>query len=230
MNRVLTTCSAALFLSLAAWLSSGPVVGQQIPTQPLTITTASLPPAVPQKQYEAKLEASGGTPPVRWTITDGNLPPGLQLDSTSGVISGTPTETGQFHFAFTVTDSSSPPQTAKRELILGSARALTLEWGISPKVQTDQIGGSVKVSNGSKDVFDQTLIVVAVNEYGKAFALGYRHFDLEPETSNVELPFASTLPRGQYIVHADAIAEVAAKNAIYRVRLQTSQPLQVTAP
>ena len=31
--------------------------------------------------------------------------------------------------------------------------------------------------------------------------------------------------KGDYIVHADVIGEVPAKNSIYRARLQTSQPL-----
>lgn len=169
-------------------------------------------------------------PPLNWTITDGKLPPGLELDPKSGVISGTHQEAGQFRFTVAVTDSAVPPHTATREFLLGSAKALTLEWGGYPVVQGDQINGSVKVSNGSKDIFDQTVIIVAVNEYGKAFALGYQRFDLKPETANVEIKFGSSLPRGQYVIHADAIAEVAARNAIYRVRLQTPLPLLVSAP
>jgi Putative Ig domain len=219
----------ALLLCFGLFLETCSAISQQTP-QLLTITTTSLPPALPHQQYEAKLEATGGTPPFTWSITDGKLPPGLELDPKSGVISGAPPEAGQFHFTITVTDSGQPPQTAKREFLLGSAKALTLEWGAYPTVQADQINGSVKVSNGTKDVFDQTVIIVAVNEYGKAFALGYEHFELKPETANVEIKFGSSLPRGQYVVHADAIAEVLAKNAIYRVRLQTPQPLSVTAP
>ena len=36
-----------------------------------------------------------------------------------------------------------------------------------------------------------------------------------------EIPFGSTLPTGKYVVHADAIAEVPSKKAIYRARQQT---------
>jgi len=35
------------------------------------------------------------------------------------------------------------------------------------------------------------------------------------------------LPPGPYVVHADAVGEVAEKNQIYRARLQTPGPLQV---
>jgi hypothetical protein len=88
----------------------------------------------------------------------------------------------------------------------------------------------VVVSNGTKDAFDLTVIVVAVNEIGKAFALGYQRFDLRPQTKEMEIKFGSTMPRGQYVIHADAIADVPDKNAIYRDRLQTPQALVVTAP
>lgn len=219
-----------LLLLFGIFLESCSAIAQASLPQFFTITTTSLPAAVPRQRYESKLEAIGGTPPVRWAITDGKLPPGLELDPTSGLISGTPQEAGQFRFTVSVTDSATPPRTARREFLLGSAKALTLEWKGYPAVQGDQINGSVKVSNGSKDIFDQTVIIVAVNEYGKAFALGYQHFDLKPETANVEIKFGSSLPRGDYVVHADAVAEVAAKDAIYRVRLHTPQPLQISAP
>lgn len=51
------------------------------------------------------LTGTGGTPPYSWTITTGNLPPGLSLSST-GVISGTPTNVGNFSFAYTATDAT----------------------------------------------------------------------------------------------------------------------------
>jgi len=43
----------------------------------------------------------------------------------------------------------------------------------------------------------------------------------------MELPFGETLPRGGYVVHVDAIGEVAARNVIHRQRLQTPAALQV---
>jgi hypothetical protein len=96
-------------------------------------------------------------------------------------------------------------------------------------VQGDQILGSVRVSNGTKDPFDLTVIILAVDEHGKAFALGYQRFDLQPETVDVEIPFgqASNLPFGAYVVHADAVAEVAAKDSIFRGRQQTPISLLV---
>lgn len=49
------------------------------------------------------LTASGGTRPYRYDITQGTLPPGLDL-SLEGALTGTPTQTGSFEFEVTATD------------------------------------------------------------------------------------------------------------------------------
>ena len=198
---------------------------------PLVLTTESLPQAVPRQRYRVALQATGGVHPLHWSITVGALPRGLRLGSESGLITGTPVEVGDFHFTVMVTDSSEPPQSTSRELSLPAAAGLSIEWSAYPRVDGDQISGAVRVANGKRDeVFDQTVIILAVNEVGKAFALGYQHFTLNPRSEKVEITFGSSLPRGSYVVHADAIAEVEVKNRIYRDRLQTPQPLAVSAP
>ena len=57
--------------------------------------------------YKFLLVASGGVQPYTWSITSGQLPPGLSLNS-DGVISGTPTTLGKFNFVAQVVDSQSP--------------------------------------------------------------------------------------------------------------------------
>src|SRR4051812_30423124 len=47
---------------------------------PAIITTA-LSPASSGVAYEFQLTATGGQPPLRWTLADGTLPPGMQLST-----------------------------------------------------------------------------------------------------------------------------------------------------
>jgi Putative Ig domain len=218
-------------IALASFLFSTAFAQTPGTTAPsLTLTSEALPTAAPRHQYDAQLQATGGVPPYRWETTSGQLPKGLDLNPATGEISGIPAETGQFEFVVTVNDSAEPPHTATRNFAIGSVEALSLEWSSEPHVDQDKISGAVKVANGTKDSFDQTVIIVAVNETGKAFALGYQRLELKPDNIKVEIPFGSTLPRGQYVVHADAIAEIPAKHAIYRNQLETPEPLPVTFP
>lgn len=54
-----------------------------------------------------QLQASGGTLPYSWSLSQGALPPGTTL-STDGVISGTPRAAGSFTVSIMVTDSAQP--------------------------------------------------------------------------------------------------------------------------
>ena len=56
-------------------------------------------------------DTEGGLQPYTWQLTGGKLPTGLQLNSTTGVISGTPTVAGPFSFTITVSDSETMPDT-----------------------------------------------------------------------------------------------------------------------
>ncbi|WP_408902873.1 putative Ig domain-containing protein [Methylobacterium radiotolerans] len=59
--------------------------------------TASLPPnGTVDTAYQGQVSASGGRPGYVYYVAAGSLPPGLNLDPISGVVSGSPTQVGTF--------------------------------------------------------------------------------------------------------------------------------------
>ena len=73
----------------------------------LVITTDALPLAVVGATYSVQLAATGGVLPYTWSLGSGTvLPAGLTLEA-SGLITGTPTESGNFAPIIQVVDSAS---------------------------------------------------------------------------------------------------------------------------
>jgi hypothetical protein len=211
-------------LSLAAialaWAQQAPA------NRPLTVVTTSLPRAYSGVAYHLPLEATGGLAPYHWELVSGELPDGVRLDP-KGELVGTPHATGDFHFAVAVFDSARPPNQRNQEFAFTVVAPLMAEWGRDPKVNGQRIEGSIKVSNSTDHDFDLTFIVVAVNDIGRATALGYQHFKLKKGVSGMELPFGENLPHGGYVVNVDVAGEVPETNSIYRARLVTPAPLPV---
>lgn len=193
----------------------------------LDFATKSLPTATTGRSYNVTIKLENGRGPFEWAITKGKLPPGINMLGNTGVLGGVPTQSGVYTFTLTVRDLTTRA-TAQREFVIEVHGALLLEWVNQPKLTENTISGSIKVTNNSTrgENFDLTVIIVAVNEVGKAFALGYEHFSLAQDVEQT-IPFSSTVPNGRYIVHVDAVAEVPERQAIYRSRLQTASPLVV---
>jgi uncharacterized protein (TIGR03437 family) len=93
-------------------MASGSLLGQS-----LTITTNSLPngilglPYLTAQQGTVDVTVTGGVSPYSWYIGSGSqpttgLPPGLQLNSNTGAITGTPSSVGNYKFYVNVSDSS----------------------------------------------------------------------------------------------------------------------------
>jgi hypothetical protein len=70
----------------------------------LCMRTRSVPDARVGTAYAYNLQASSGTGSLTWKLESGTLPPGLQLDAATGLLSGTPTQPGTYDFTASVAD------------------------------------------------------------------------------------------------------------------------------
>ncbi len=85
----------------------------------LNIVTTELPDGDPNEQYEAVIEARGGNEPYAFTLSDGEMPTGLSLDSETGEISGIPTEEGEFDFTVECIDANDYTDDQAYTLLIG---------------------------------------------------------------------------------------------------------------
>lgn len=97
----------------------------QFTTQPEVrpiIETASLPDGSVGSPYAAMLNAMGSIEPYDWLITEGSLPPGMNMIR-CGLLGGTPTTPGLYSFRVIVLDAQNPAGSDEKELsirILGN--------------------------------------------------------------------------------------------------------------
>ncbi|HWC19698.1 MAG TPA: hypothetical protein VG498_21980, partial [Terriglobales bacterium] len=87
----------------------------------LRISTTFLPQAVQGVFYKASVQATGGVAPYSWSI-NGSLPSGLSLGA-AGVISGTPTSTGNYSFSIQATDAQGHTATQPLQIQVSSPQA-----------------------------------------------------------------------------------------------------------
>ena len=189
------------------------------------VQSKDLPHASLWERYRFDLRASGGIEPYHWSIIGGQLPRDIKLQD-HGELFGIPDESGQFDFTVLVTDNARRIQ-QKQKLTLPVETPLAADWEKRAKVNGPRIDGSVKLSNHTGRDFDLTVIVLAVNEIGRATAIGYQHFPLKKDTREMEIPFGDTLSRGNYLVNVDVVGEEPVSNRVFRARLVTGKE-QVT--
>ncbi len=89
----------------AAGTSSPATVTITVSPPTITLGPATLTSGTVGTTYNQTVSATGGTSSYTYAVT-GALPTGLSLSTTTGVISGTPTQAGSFAFTITATDSS----------------------------------------------------------------------------------------------------------------------------
>ena len=112
-----TTVATAFTVTLtAAAVANSKITGTvtlNVPINPAITTPAvALPGATFGAAYSAPLAATGGITPYTWSISQGALPSGLSISSSTGAITGSPTYGGTATFTVKLTDSGSPALTA----------------------------------------------------------------------------------------------------------------------
>jgi subtilase family serine protease len=125
-NDGLTTTSAAANVAIVA---------------PVTIDTIVLPEAQAATPYAVTLVATGGTGVYAWRLAAGQLPAGVSLGASSGVIAGTPSQQGKFSFTVSAQDASDATN--------ATTRSYTLSIGSSPDLLVSALAAPASAAAGS---------------------------------------------------------------------------------
>jgi hypothetical protein len=118
------TAAGSFSFTIQAGDGSGHTAAQAyaltIAAPPIRITPASLPGGTVGTAYSQTVTATGGTPPYTFGIASGSLPAGIALSST-GTLSGTPTDAGTFPISVSVTDTNQVTVTQSYQLTINPA-------------------------------------------------------------------------------------------------------------
>ncbi len=92
----------------------------------IIINPASLPNGGLGQSYSQQLSQTGGVAPINWSLSAGSLPNNVTLNSSTGLLSGTPTASGTFNFTVKVTDASNCMATQPYSVFIGNCPTITL--------------------------------------------------------------------------------------------------------
>lgn len=101
--------------------------GTVTPPPPPTITTTAVPNGAVSSAFTFTFTATGGVTPYTWSQPAGTLPNGLTLSS-AGVLSGTPSQGGNFTYTIKVTDANTQAGTAVFTQTITSGGSGGLPW------------------------------------------------------------------------------------------------------
>src|SRR6185295_1833071 len=81
------------------------IVTLVIGCQTITVNPTTLPNGTAGSPYSQTFTQTSGIGVITWSVT-GTLPAGITLNTSTGVLSGTPTQTGSFPITITATDAN----------------------------------------------------------------------------------------------------------------------------
>jgi hypothetical protein len=183
-------------------------------TSNLAIATQQLPNGTVDASYlPTMLAATGGAAPYSWSIS--GLPAGLNIDSKTGIISGSPTTAGNFTAIVQVNDSAS--QTASKSLLLTvSPRLQVITPTLLPSgnVNEKYSGVNLQASGG---VMPYSWSVSGLPP-GLAFNVEGAIFGT-PTVSNIEFPTlpADLNPFQVHVIVTDEAGNMASRNLLLNI-------------
>jgi hypothetical protein len=127
-RRIVPTSLLLLVAGAALAITSPSVTGGPTPT-----ATVGVP-------YSSTFTASGGVTPYTFFLSSGSLPNGLNLNSSTGAVAGTPTTPGVFNFQAQVSDSNNPTITST-----GAQHRVTSQSG-TPLTNSAPVSFSITVT------------------------------------------------------------------------------------
>ncbi|MCX6348754.1 MAG: Ig domain-containing protein, partial [Candidatus Aureabacteria bacterium] len=113
------------------------------------ILNTFLSPATRGRPYTAQLQAADGAPPYTWTVSQGNLPPQLFLDSDTGALGGVPEKEGVSSFTILVSDRNLATAQAYLTLTVNLQLVYITTGSLNPAVAGQPYQGQLEVTGGT---------------------------------------------------------------------------------
>ncbi|WP_338679377.1 putative Ig domain-containing protein [Janthinobacterium sp. TB1-E2] len=110
--------------------------------------------------YSQNLSAANGTAPYTYAITSGALPAGISLNTSTGLLSGTPTASGTFNFAARATDSSpgsGPFSTTQGYLLTVAAPTIAIAPATLSAMTAGVAGSQTITASGGTSTYTYTI-------------------------------------------------------------------------
>ncbi|WP_248764995.1 putative Ig domain-containing protein [Pseudomonas protegens] len=153
----------------ASGTSSPATVTITVSAPTINLSPGSLSNGTVNTAYSQTVSASGGTPPYNYAITGGSLPAGLVLNTSTGLISGTPFGTGTFNLTVTATDANNATGSRAYSLVVNSLAA-PLASNVSTTVAANSSANTIplNITGGAP----ASVAVASAASHGTATASG----------------------------------------------------------